>query len=342
MKAVRIHQHGDIDQLRYEDAPDPELSPSDVLVRVKACALNHLDIWTRQGRAGVKVPMPHILGSDVAGVVEAVGNAVTDTPIGMPVVVSPGISCGKCEACLSGQDNLCPSYNILGTITDGGYAELVKVPAVNVLAKPLDLTFEEAAAVPLVFLTAWHMLVGRARVQPGETVLVQAAGSGVGSAAIQIAKLFNARVITTASSDEKLEKARQLGADELINYVQKDFQTEVRRLTTGQGVDVVIEHVGAATFENSVRVLARNGRLVTCGATAGPEANIDLRYVFSRHLNILGSYMGSKAELIEVLKFFPTGQLKPVVYQALPLSEAALAQELMQDRRNFGKIVLSI
>lgn len=342
MKAVRIHQHGDIDQLRYEEAPEPQVSPDEVVIRVRASALNHSDVWARTGQGYRNIPMPHILGADVAGTVEAMGQAVKGITMGSQVVVSPGISCGTCQFCLSGDDNMCPSYIILGTMVDGGNAEFVKVPAINVLPMPQGLSFEEAAAVPLVFLTAWHMLVTKAQVKPGDDVLVHAAGSGVGSAAIQIAKLFGARVITTASRDEKLEKARGLGADVTVNYASSDFSQEVRKVVGRKGAEIVIDSVGADVLEKSIPLLATNGRLVTCGATAGPTATVDIRYIFIRNLAILGTYMGSKAELITVLKFFPTGQLKPVVHRVLPLQEAAEAHRIMDDRENFGKIVLSV
>ncbi|MBI4308243.1 MAG: zinc-binding dehydrogenase [Chloroflexi bacterium] len=344
MKAVRFHEPGGVDKLQYEEnVPEPQIGPTEVLVRVRGCALNHLDIWVRMGQRGqAEMEMPHILGCDVAGEVAAVGSAVQGIQKGQKVVINPGISCGRCAACLSGNDNMCLGYNILGQRANGGYAEYVKAPATNIVPMPARLSFEEAASVPLVFLTAWHMLVARARLQAGEDVLVQAAGSGVGIAAIQIAKLFGARVITTASTDEKLKKAKALGADEAINYTSQDFAQEVRRITNKKGVDVVIEHVGGDVFEKSVRCLATNGRLVTCGATAGFSPAVDLRYVYSRHQNILGSYMGSKSEVLHLLKFFDAGQLKPVVHAVFPLKDAGKAHEAMENRQNFGKLVLQV
>jgi NADPH:quinone reductase-like Zn-dependent oxidoreductase len=255
-------------------------------------------------------------------------------------MVQPGVSCGHCEACFSGEDNLCREYDMIGYRRDGGYAELVAVPGVNIIPKPAALSWEEAAALPLVLVTAWHMLVTRAKVQPGEDVLVHAAGSGVGSIAIQIAKLFGARVITTASSDEKLAKARELGADETINYTRDDWPKEVKRLTGRKGVDVVVEHTGAATWPGSIAALKNNGRLVTCGATSGFDARTDLRQVFYRHLTLLGSFMGSKAELLEALKFVTAGKVRAVVDRVLPLSEARQAHELLEERGQFGKVVL--
>ena len=340
MKATIFRQHGGPEVLEYTDVPDPSIRADEVLVEVKACALNHLDIFVRQGMPGIEIPLPHILGNDIAGVVKEVGELVTWAKPGDEVMVQPGVSCGHCAACLSGQDNLCREYDILGYRRNGGYAELVAVPGANLLPKPAQLSWPEAAALPLVTVTAWHMLVTRANVQPGENVLVHAAGSGVGSIAIQIAKLRGARVITTASSDDKLAKARELGADQTINYSQDDWPKEVKRLTDRRGVDVVIEHTGAATWPGSIASLKNNGRLVTCGATSGYDARTDLRQVFYRHLTLLGSFMGSKAELLEAMKFVAQGKIRAVVDRVLPLSEARQAHELMESRGQFGKIAL--
>ena len=340
MKASIFRQHGGPEVLEYTDVPEPRIRANEVLVEVKACALNHLDIFVRDGLPGIEIPLPHILGSDIAGVVREVGGLVTWVKTGDEVMVNPGVSCGHCEACLSGEDNLCREYDMIGYRRDGGYAELVAVPGTNIIPKPAKLSWEEAAALPLVTVTAWHMLVTRVDVQPGENVLVHAAGSGVGSIAIQIAKLRGARVITTASTDEKLEKARELGADVTINYTREDWPKEVRRLTDRKGVDVVVEHTGAATWPGSISSLKNNGRLVTCGATSGYDARTDLRQVFFRHLNILGSFMGSKAELLEAMKFVNEGKIRAVVDQVLPLSEAREAHELIENRAQFGKVVL--
>ena len=341
MKAAIFRQHGGPEVLEYADVADPQIRDNEVLVEVKACALNHLDIFVRQGIPGIEIPLPHILGNDIAGVVREVGELVTWVKPGDEVMVQPGVSCGHCEACLSGQDNLCREYDIIGYRRNGGYAELVAVPGVNIVPKPAQLSWEEAAALPLVTVTAWHMLVTRAKVQPGEDVLVHAAGSGVGSIAIQIAKLRGARVITTASTEEKLEKARELGADVTINYTRDDWPKEVRRVTDRKGVDVVVEHTGAATWPGSISAMKNNGRLVTCGATSGFDARTDLRQVFYRHLTILGSFMGSKAELLEAMKFVRDGKIHGVVDRVLPLSEARQAHELIEDRAQFGKVVLS-
>jgi NADPH:quinone reductase-like Zn-dependent oxidoreductase len=341
MKAIAIRLHGGLDVLRLEDLPDPEASAGRVVVRVKAVALNHLDIWVREGWAGLKLAFPHVPGADVAGVVEAVGPGVKGVAPGDEVVVNPGISCGRCRACLSGDDVMCRDYSILGEHVSGGYAQKVGVPSQNVVPKPKNLSFDEAACVPLVFLTAWHALVARAGVRAGETVLVHAAGSGVGSAGIQIAKLLGATVIATAGSDAKCERARQLGADHAVNYSRQDFLAEVRRITGKRGVDVLFEHVGKATWEKSLLALARGGRLVTVGATTGYDPPTDLRHVFYRSLSILGSTMGSKGELFEVLALVEQGKLKPVLDRVLPLAEAGAAQKLLEDRAQFGKIVLN-
>ena len=340
MKAVVFNEHGGPEVLRFTDVPDPSIKANEVLIEVRACALNHLDVWVRGGLPGIKIPLPHILGNDVGGVVREVGGLVTWVKPGDEVMLQPGVSCGHCDKCLSGRDNMCDEYDILGYRRDGGYAELIAAPGINVIPKPKSLSWEEAAALPLVTLTAWHMLVTRANVQPGEDVLVHAAGSGVGSMGIQVAKLRGARVIATASSDEKLAKARELDADATINYTREDWPKEVKRLTNGRGVDVVFEHTGEATWPGSIVSLKKGGRLVTCGATSGYDARTDLRQVFYRHLTILGSMMGSKAELLEAMRFIRSGQIRAVVDRSLPLSEARKAHELMEDRAQFGKLVL--
>ncbi len=279
MKAIRFHQHGGPEVLKYEDAPEPAVRANEVLVRVKACALNHLDLWVRRGLPGVPIPLPHIPGSDVAGEVAQIGSDVTTVKVGQRVLLAPGVTCGKCAACISGHDNRCRYFTNLGYMIDGGCAEFVRCPEVNCLPYPENLRFEEAASIPLVFQTAWHMLVSRAELQPGEDVLILGAGSGVGSAAIQVAKFFGARVIATAGTDEKLVKASELGADFVINHKTQKIRDEVRRITNKRGVDVVFEHVGTATWDESVASLALAGRLVTCGATTGYDAKIDLRFL---------------------------------------------------------------
>jgi len=340
MKAARIHRHGGPDVLVYEDVPEPRLRADQVLVRVRAAALNHLDLWVRAGIPGLKFPMPHVLGSDVAGEVVAVGELCERVRPGWRVLLSPGLSCRQCEQCVSGNDNLCRRYAVLGYGVDGGNAELLAVPEYAVIPIPDNLPFEDAAATPLVFLTAWHMMMTRARLQPGDDVLVLAASSGVGSAAIQIAKMFQCRVIATAGSEEKLAKARALGADHTIDHYRQDIAAEVKRITARRGVDVVLEHVGLATWPKSLESLAPAGRLVTCGATTGFDARLDLRYLFSKQWSLLGSFMGTMGELHQVLKFVFRRQLKPVVDRVYPLSEIRAAHERLENREQFGKIIV--
>ncbi|HEX9052984.1 MAG TPA: zinc-binding dehydrogenase [Anaeromyxobacter sp.] len=340
MKAVAIREHGGPEVVRLEDLPEPRPEPGRVVLAVKAAALNHLDLWVREGWPGLKLSFPHVLGSDVAGVVEAVGPGVEGVKPGDAVVVNPSLGCGQCDRCLSGRENLCRRFTILGEHVSGGMAQKLSVLARNVIPKPPRLSFEEAAAIPLTFMTAWHALVERARVRPGETVLVHAAGSGVGVAAVQIAKLVGARVIATAGSDAKLEKARALGADEVVNYETQDFLEETKRLTDRKGVDVVFEHVGKKTWERSILAAGIGGRITVVGATTGYDPVTDLRHVFYRQLSILGSTMGNAGDLLEVLRFVGEGRLRPVVDRILPLAEARAAQQLLADRAQFGKIVL--
>ena len=338
MKAVRFHAHGGPDALRYEDAPDPIPGPGEALVRVRACALNHLDLWQRRGMERVQIPFPHISGADVAGEVISTPNG--ELAAGRRVMVQPGLSCGRCAACLDGRDNECPRYDVLGYRSDGGYAEIVKVPAQNLIAIPDAVGFVEAAAFPLAFLTAWHMLIARATLRAGEDVLVLGAGSGVGQAAIQVASRHGARVFATAGSAEKLSRARQLGAYEVVNHTTEDLPGRIREFTNGRGVDVVVEHVGIATWERSLKSLARGGRLVTCGSTTGHDARIDLRVLFSRQISLLGSYMGRKGELLRAAEFFFAGELQPVVDKTFPLAAAAEAHRRLEAREQFGKLVL--
>ena len=341
MKAVRFHRHGGPDVLVYEDAPEPVLLPGEVLVRIRACALNRIDVWGRRGRPGLEIPLPHIPGSDVAG--EVVSSAAVEVSPGRRVMLQPGISCGRCVACLSGRDNECPRFEVLGHIgTEGGYAEFIKVPAQNLVSIPDEISFVKAAAFPLTFLTAWHMLMTRAQLKRGEDVLVLAAGSGVGQAAIQIAFLHGARVFATAGSADAMERARALGAYEVIDHYRQDIGAEVGRLTNRRGVDVVIEHVGEATWTKALASLARGGRLVTCGATTGAAAAIDLRMLFTRQLSITGTYLGSKGELMRAARFFFGGQLDPVVDRTFPLADAALAHHHLETGKPFGKVVLEV
>jgi NADPH:quinone reductase-like Zn-dependent oxidoreductase len=340
MKAVRIHEFGGPEVLRYEDVPDPQPRKDQVLVRVRACALNHLDLWVRKGLPGVK--LPHILGSDIAGEIVEAGEYVTRFKAGQHVLLAPMHFCNHCAKCVAGLQNQCPEFTVLGNLVDGGNCELIAVPAVNVIPIPDSLEFIQAASVPLVFLTAWHMLVGRAGIRQGQTVLVLGGGSGVGIAAIQIAKLFHSRVITTAGDEKKLEKAHALGADYGIDHYKQKISQEVRRITNKEGVDIVVEHVGAATWEESMKSLKPGGTIVTCGATTGPNASFDLRFVYSRQLSFLGSYMGTMGELYEVLGHVFAGRLKPVVDRTFPLKDARAAHEYMEKSQMFGKIVLTL
>jgi NADPH:quinone reductase-like Zn-dependent oxidoreductase len=340
MKAVRIHQFGGPEVLTYEDIPDPQLAKDKVLVRVRACSLNHLDLWVRKGLPGVK--LPHILGSDIAGEVVEPGEYVSGIKAGQRVIVAPMHFCAHCGKCVAGLQNQCREFTVIGNGVDGGNCELFAAPAANVIPIPDSLDFNQAASVPLVFLTAWHMLVGLAGVRPGQTVLVLGASSGVGIAAIQIAKMFHCHVITTAGNEEKLEKARTLlGADHGINHYQQNVSEEVRKVTNKEGVDIVVEHVGAATWEESMKCLKTAGTLVTCGATTGSSVGIDLRHLFARQLRLLGSYMGTMGELHEVLRHVFAGRLKPVVDRSFALSEIRSAHQYLERSQMFGKVVVN-
>ena len=339
MKAVRIHEFGGPEVLKFEDEPEPQLRKDHVLVRVKACALNHLDLFIRKGLPGVK--LPHINGSDISGEVAEVGEYITDLKSGQRVLLVPMTFCNVCPACTAGQQNLCPQFSVLGYFNDGGNAEYIAVPRVNVLPIPSELTYDEAASVPLVFVTAWHMLVSRCHIKPGDFVLVLGGGSGVGSAAIQICKLFNAQVIATAGDETKLERSRELGADHVINHYQQKIAEEVKKITSKAMCDIVFEHVGKATWTDSMKSLKPGGSLVTCGATTGPEASFDIRFLFARQLSFLGSFMGTMGDFHEVMKHIFSGKLKAVVDKSFPLREARAAHERMEKSEQFGKVVLN-
>lgn len=340
MRALVLRGHGDLDQVSLATLPDPEPGPFEVRVRVRAAALNHLDVWVRRGWPQLRLSFPHVLGSDMAGEVDALGPGAPPALLGRRVVVVPGLSCGACQPCLAGRDNLCREFRLLGEHVSGGEAEYLCVPVPNVLALPDAVSFVDAAALPVTFQTAWHMLTARAPVGPGTWLLVHAAGSGVGSAAIQVGKLFGATVVTTAGTDEKCERARALGADHVVNYARQDFLDEVRRLTGRRGVDVVVEHTGTATWDKSLRALAIGGKLVTCGATTGHDAALDLRLLFTRQIDLLGSTMGTRADLAEVLGHVAHGRLRPVIDRVLPLADGVHAQAFLEQRRLFGKLVL--
>jgi NADPH:quinone reductase-like Zn-dependent oxidoreductase len=339
MHAIVLRAHGGPEVLESAELPLPEPGPGQVRVRIAAVALNHLDLWVRKGGPAFKLPFPHILGADIVGTVDAVGPGATAV-IGTKVCVQPGLSCGTCAQCLGGHDNLCRYYKILGEHANGGYCEAICVPEVNLAPYPERLDWAHAASSILPFLTAWQMVVHKARVAPGDTVLVHGAGSGIGVAAIQIAKLHGARVIATASTDDKLARAKALGADVLVNYTSGDFVAECRAQTGKRGVDAVIEHVGGEVFAASLRAVRAGGRIVTCGATAGFHPAIDLRHIFFRQVEVLGSTMGSKADLLAVLGHVAAGRLEPVVHQVLPLARAAEAHKILEKREAFGKVVL--
>jgi NADPH:quinone reductase-like Zn-dependent oxidoreductase len=340
MRSWRIARHGPPSVLAIEELPEPSPGRDEVLLAVDAVGLNHLDLWVRRGVPGHRFPLPITPGCDVAATVLRVGPAARGWSPGDLVLVCPGYGCGECPACLSREEVLCRSYGIIGETRDGGCTERISVRAGSLIRRPANLSPEEAAAVPLTLLTAWRMVVTRAALRPGETILVHAAGSGIGVMAIQIARMIGARVLATAGSVEKARLAKELGAEEVILYREADFLEEVRRLTAKRGVDVVIEHTGADTFEKSVRALAKGGRLVTCGATSGPMATIDLRLVFFKSLSILGSTMGTFAELEKAMECVADGRIRPVVDSVFPMTELPAAHEYLESRRAFGKVIV--
>jgi NADPH:quinone reductase-like Zn-dependent oxidoreductase len=341
MKAVLFHSHGGPEVLRYEDAPDPRAGMGEVVIEVRATSINHVDLFLRRGMPGVKIPLPKIAGCDAAGTIREIGPGVTGLQTGDRVTINPGITCGHCEFCAAGFGSQCTSFAMVGEHIDGAYAELLRVPAHIVLPIPASMSFEDAAAAPLVFVTAWSMLIGKGKLQPGEDVLILGAGAGVGTAAIQIAKLAGCRVIATASSDEKLEKARNIGADILINYKNEEFDKRVRDITGRRGVDVVVDYIGNDTWIRSLRSARKGGRVLTCGATTGFAPQTDLRHIFYRQLQVVGSTMGSQREFLDVMKCIFRGQLKPVIDQVLPLAETGRGHERIEARQVFGKIVLT-
>ena len=341
MKAVVFNEHGGVEKLTYTDVEKPSISPYEVLVKVKACAINHLDIWARQG-LGIEIPMPHISGSDIVGEIAEVGMEVKNFRPGDKVLIGPGVRCRKCVYCITNNDSMCSGFKIIGLQVQGGYAEFAKAHVDNIIPISNKFSFEEWAAIPLVFVTAWHMLITRGQLKPGENVLIHAAGSGIGSAAIQIARLAGARVITTARGNEKLEKAKQIGADEVIDYSKDDYKERVMYLTNNKGVDLIFEHIGQDTWEKNLQCLSKGGRMVVCGATSGPKVTMEIRALFMKQHAIIGCYMGSKKELFDVLNLVELGRLKPVIDTVFPLKEAAAAQQRMLDRKNMGKIVLKI
>ena len=342
MKALAFYEHGGIEKLQIVDLPKPTIGADDVLINVKASALNRLDLFVREGLAGLKLPLPHIPGSDGAGIIAEIGANVRNLKVGQRVTINPGLSCGACEFCLAGEQSLCREFKILGEHCAGTAADFVCVPAVNVLPIPDDFPFEQAAAAPLVFLTAWRALMSRAQVRAGEDVLILGAGGGASTAAIRIAKKAGARVFVTSSSDEKLQKAKQIGADVLINYSTQEWDKEVYKSTNKRGVDVVFESVGAATWLKAIRALRRGGRLVTIGATTGPNPQEEIRQIFWKQVDILGSTMSNQREFREVMKLVLRGELKPVIDVVLPLERAQDAHARLAKGEQFGKIVLTV
>jgi NADPH:quinone reductase-like Zn-dependent oxidoreductase len=342
MEAMILVRHGGPEVLERRTVELADPGPREVRVRIHAVAMNHMDLWVRRGLPNVRHDYPHRLGCDIVGVVDGLGSGARLAAVGQRVMIQPGLSCGVCASCVAGRDNLCKQYRILGENAQGGYAQYINVPDTNLLSLPKDLDFVRAAALPLCTLTAWQAIYKKAQVGPQHTVLVQAAGSGVGSIAIQLCKLVGARVITTVGSPDKVEKARELGADEVILYREHDLAKECKRLTEGRGVDVVLDHVGGDVFEGSLRACAWGGKIVTVGATAGFAPKIDLRHVFFRQLEILGSTMGSKGDLAAAMPLIGDGRIKPVVGLVLPLWEARRAHEALEARKVFGKVVLEV
>jgi NADPH:quinone reductase-like Zn-dependent oxidoreductase len=342
MKAVAIFEHGGVDKLQLADLPKPEAGDDDVIIQVKAVALNRLDIWVREGLPGLKLPMPFTLGSDVAGVIDSVGAKVTQFKPGQRVTINPGWWDTTCEFCVRGEHSLCANFKIFGEHLPGGYAEFMRVPQRNVLPIPDDFDFVEISAAPLAFLTAWRALITRGRLRAGEDVVILGAGSGVSTAAIQIAKYAGARVFATSHSDAKLQRAQALGADILINYTTSEWEKEVFRITNKRGADLVVDAVGEATWLKSLRALRKGGRLVTYGATTGPNPAEEIRLIFWKQLEIIGTTMANQGEFLDVMKLVFARKLKPVVDVALPLEQAAQAHERLAKNEQFGKIVLTV
>jgi NADPH:quinone reductase-like Zn-dependent oxidoreductase len=340
MKALYFDKHGELEVVKYGDVPDPEPGPGEVLIRVRACALNFLDIWVRRGWPGLKLEMPHWCGADVAGEIAALGENVTEWQVGRRVVADPGVNLTEDEYTRRGLDSVSPGYHILGEHMRGGAAEYLAIPASSLAAMPDDIDFPEAAAPLLVGLTAWRMLMHQARLRAGESVLVVGAGGGVNSIAIQLAKLAGATVYVVASNPEKAERAQQLGADLVLDRSRVDWSKEIFKLTSRRGVDIVVDNVGQATITKSMQAVARGGRIVIVGNTSGPQAEIDIRFIFGKQISLIGSTMGSHQDFHDVLGALWSGKVKPVIHQVMPLSEGCDAYKLMEEGKHFGKIVL--
>jgi NADPH:quinone reductase-like Zn-dependent oxidoreductase len=342
MKAVVIREHGNLDVVQMADVPEPTPGREEVVLKVLYAGLNHLDIWVRKGRPGLELDMPHILGSDAVGVVEAVGSDVQGPKVGDEVIVNPGLSCGHCEFCARGQQSVCPSFGLVGFSRAGTFAERVAVPACNVYPKPPHLSAAEAGGTSLDYVTAWRMVVTRAQVKPGECVLIHGIGGGAALAALQWARLMGAELIVTSSSDEKLAKARALGAHHIINYKTEDVVERVRDITSGRLVDVAVDSVGAATWPIDFSAVRRGGRIVTCGVTTGPRAETNLQALYWNQLTILGSTMGSAEDFRQMLRAVYVNELKPVTDEVFALAQAREAMARMEAARQFGKIALRI
>jgi NADPH:quinone reductase-like Zn-dependent oxidoreductase len=342
MKAIAITAHGGMEKVQYMDVERPTVGAGEVLIEARAVALNHLDIWVRNGLPGSRLTMPHVLGADGAGVVAEVGAEVSGVKAGDRVVINPGLHCGVCEFCHAGEQSLCATFGIMGETCAGTFADYFKVPQANVHPVPRGFSWEEAAAFPLVFLTAWRMLVSKAAIKPGEDILILGIGGGVSTAVLQIVKAIGLRAFVTSSSDDKLQQAQKLGADAVINYKTQDFAREIRHLTDRRGVDVVVDSVGGDGYAKSLASLVKGGRLVTCGATAGPRPQTDLARIFWNQLSVFGSTMGNMREFAEMLNFVSKRGVKPVIDQVFPLAEGAKALARMEEGKQFGKIVLKV